>query len=169
MIPAELIADLRRHDLTVVTQPAFVSERGDEYVRGVDPDDVEHLYRCGSLLAAGVRVAGSTDAPYSAPDPWRSMRAAVSRATASGAVVGRGESVSPRRALQLFLGSPHDPGGPPRTIAPGAAADLCLLASPLSAALERLAADAVIATICSGAVVHHTVRRAAEAEGPRGT
>lgn len=154
VIPVELIADLRRLDLTVVTQPGFVAERGDEYLHDVDPDDLPHLYRFGSLLDAGVRVAGSTDAPYTAPDPWQAMRAAVSRTTPSGTVLGGAEAISPRRALNLFLGDPHDPGGPPRTITPGAAADLCLLARPLSAVLDRLTADDVVATVCSGRVVH---------------
>lgn len=154
VIPVELIADLRRHDLTVVTQPGFVAERGDEYLAEVDPDDIPHLYRCASLLDAGVRVAGSTDAPYSAPDPWRAMRAAVARTTRSGALLGGGEAVSPRRALRLFLGDPHDPGGAPRMIAPGAPGDLCLLAHPLDAVLGRLTADDVVATIRAGEVIH---------------
>lgn len=155
VIPTELIADLRRLDLTVVTQPGFVAERGDEYLRDVEPGDVPHLYRCRSLLDAGVPVAGSTDAPYTAPDPWWSMRAAVSRTTPGGTVLGPGETISPRRALRLFLGGPHHPGGRPRTITPGAAADLCLLDRPIAAALDRLSADDVVATICAGRLVHH--------------
>ncbi len=154
VIPAELIADLRRHDLTVVTQPGFIAERGDDYLRDVDPDDLPHLYRCESLLAAGVPVAGSTDAPYTSLNPWAAMRAAVSRATPSGTVLGGDEAIAPRRALQLFLGAPHDPGGPARPIAPGAPADLCLLARPLSDVLARLSANDVVATIRAGRVIY---------------
>jgi len=154
VIPVELIADLRRHDLTVVTQPGFVGERGDEYRREVDGEDLAHLHRCRSLLDAGVRVAGSTDAPYTAPDPWRSMRAAVTRTSPSGAIIGEHEALGPRQALGLFLGDLHDPGGPHRAIAPGEAADLCLLDRPLEAALERLTSDAVVATVCAGRLVH---------------
>lgn len=154
VIPAELITDLRRHRLTVVTQPGFVAERGDEYLRDVDADDVPHLYRCRSLLDVGVAVAGSTDAPYSAPDPWAAMRAAVSRRTPSGAVLGAGERVTPEVALRLFLGDLHDPGGPSRVVRVGAPADLCLLAHPLATVLERLDADDVVATLCQGRLVH---------------
>lgn len=154
VIPAELITDLRRHRLTVVTQPGFVAERGDEYLRDVDADDLPHLYRCRSLLDAGVAVAGSTDAPYSAPDPWAAMRAAVSRRTPSGAVLGADERVTPEVALGLFLGDLHDPGGPARVVRVGASADLCLLAHPLATVLERLDADDVVATLCQGRVVH---------------
>ena len=153
VIPAEVISDLRRLDLTVVTQPGFVATRGDGYLRDVDPDDVPHLYRCGSLLDAGIRVAGSTDAPYTAADPWQSMRAAVDRKVASGAILGADEALTPLRSLQLFLGAAHDPGGPARMIVAGAAADLCLLDRPLAEALDRLRADDVVATVCAGRLI----------------
>ena len=154
VVPPELIGHLLRHDLTIVTQPGFIGERGDQYLREVDAADLPHLYPCASLLTAGVRVAGSTDAPYTSPDPWAAMRAAVSRHTPSGAVLGADEAVTPERALRLFLGDPHDPGGPARTVATGARADLCLLAHPLSVALTRLTADDVVATVCAGHLVH---------------
>ena len=119
---------MRRHRLTVVTQPGFVAERGDDYLRDVDADDLPHLYPCRSLLDDGIPVAGSTDAPYTGADPWRAVAAATTRRTAEGHVVGPGEAVPARRALGLFLGDPHDPGGPARRVAPGEPADLCLLA-----------------------------------------
>ncbi len=154
VIPSDLVGDLLRLRLTVVTQPGFVAERGDEYLQDVDAADLPHLYRCASLLAAGVGVAGSTDAPYTSPDPWRAMRAAVSRQAPSGAVVGAAEAVSPTRALELFLGDLHDPAGPPRAVVVGAPADLCLLSRSRAAVLARLRADDVVATLCAGRIVH---------------
>jgi predicted amidohydrolase YtcJ len=150
VVPPELVADLRRHRLTVVTQPGFVAERGDEYRSEVDAGDLPHLYPCAGLIAAGVAVAGSTDAPYSDPDPWRAIAAAVARRTPSGAVLGAGEAVTPGRALDLFLGAPHAPGGPPRRVVPGAAADLCLLDRPLDAALADPSSAHVARTIRRG-------------------
>jgi predicted amidohydrolase YtcJ len=155
VIPAELIGELRRQRLTVVTQPALVAERGDDYERDVDRDDLPHLYRIRSLLDAGVAVAASSDAPYTDPDPWAAVRAAVSRSTPSGRVLGPDERVSPAVALGLFLGAPLDPGGPARPVEVGAPADLCLLGPPLATVLERLRADDVVATICAGRVAHH--------------
>lgn len=154
VVPPELVDAVVRHGLTVVTQPGFIGERGDEYVSDVDEDDLPHLYPCRSLLDAGVPVAGSTDAPYSSADPWRAMRAAVSRRASSGAVVGANEAVDAATALRLFLGRAHDPGGPPRTLAVGVPADLCLLDRPLADALARLSADDVMATICRGRVTY---------------
>ena len=115
------------HGLTVVTQPSFVFERGDEYQRDVEPADRPWLYRCRRLEAAGIAVGGSTDAPYGSLDPWRAMAAAVERRTRSGAPIGPDEAVSPARALALFLGRPDRPGGPPAQVEVGATADLCLL------------------------------------------
>ena len=153
VVPPELVPHLRRHGLTVVTQPGFVSERGDEYRRDVDPDDQPWLYPCRSLIAAGVPVGGSTDAPYTDPDPWRAIAAAVTRRTPSGAVLGPDQTVTARRALDLFLSDPLAPGGPPRRVAPGAAADLCLLATPLDVALSEPASAEVRATIRQGRIV----------------
>ncbi len=149
----ELHPDIARLGLTVVTQPGFISERGDEYLADVDRDDLPHLYPCASLLDGGVAVAGSTDAPYTDVDPWASMRAAVHRTTPRGTVLGGAEAVSAQRALHLFLGSPDRPGGQTRTVTPGAPSDLCLLGVPLAAALRDLDASNVVATSRGGALV----------------
>ncbi|HKA02962.1 MAG TPA: amidohydrolase family protein [Acidimicrobiales bacterium] len=153
VVPTESIADIRRLGAVVVTQPNFVTERGDEYLAAVEPDDIPHLYRCATLLAAGIPVAAGTDAPFGRPDPWAAMRAAVHRRAASGAALGAGEAVPPRRALELFLGRPSAPAAP-RVLAPGRPADLCVLRAPLRAALNELDADLVAATVIGGEVVH---------------
>jgi predicted amidohydrolase YtcJ len=100
VIPEELIDELARRQLVVVTQPNFVAERGERYRREVDADDLPHLYRCGSLLRAGVRVLGGTDAPYGRPDPWAAMRAAVDRD------LNPEERITPEQALGLFATGP---------------------------------------------------------------
>jgi predicted amidohydrolase YtcJ len=146
-----VLADL---GVTVVTQPNFVRERGDRYLAEVDDGDRPDLWRCGTLIAAGVPVAAGTDAPFGRPDPWVAMAAAVERRTGQGADLGPAERIEPARALDLFLGPLEDPGGAPRRVGPGAAADLCVLDRPLAAALEDLAAVAVRVTIAQGRIVH---------------
>src|SRR5262249_52178348 len=105
LIPAEAIPVLKALGLTVVTQPAFVFERGDRYLAEVEPAEQGDLYRCASLLAAGVPVAGSSDAPYAAPDPWAGMAAAIARRTRGGRPIGPSEGVAPDAALALWLGA----------------------------------------------------------------
>jgi predicted amidohydrolase YtcJ len=136
MIPVEAVPAIVQLGLTVVTQPGFVFERGDRYLDEIDPGEHGDLYRCASLLAAGAPVASSSDAPYSALDPWAAMRAAAQRRTRTGRAIGLDERVSPARALGLYAGGFAAPGGPPRKVAPGHPADLCLLGAPLKAALR---------------------------------
>ena len=140
--------------LTVVTQPAFVFERGDRYLAEVDPRDLDALYPCASLMRAGIRVGGGSDAPYADADPWAAMAAAVSRTTRSGRALGERERITPRAALNLFLGPFEDPGGAPRRVQVGAPADLCLLHVPLDTALARPDAAHVAATLVGGEFIH---------------
>lgn len=158
VIPLEVVPRIAELGLVVVTQPGFVRARGDRYLADVDPDDVEHLYRCGSLVAAGVGVAMSTDAPFGPADPWVAIATAADRRTVSGVVLGRDERIPARRALEGFLSPPEDPGGPPRRVERGAPADLCLLTAPLDRALAEVADDpaalGVAATWIAGDLVH---------------
>jgi predicted amidohydrolase YtcJ len=152
VIPLDAIPALRRLGLTVVTQSAFVFERGDRYLADVDLAEQADLYRCGSLLAAGVPVAGSSDAPYASSDPWLGMRAAIERRTRLGLPIGLGERVAARRALELYLGDRGAPGGPARRVELGAAADLCLLRAPLAEVLAEPGAEQVAATVIAGEI-----------------
>lgn len=154
VIPVEAIGQLRSLGLVVVTQPAFVRERGDRYLSEVASADSGDLYRCASLLAAGVPVAASSDAPYATPDPWVGIAAAMDRRTAGGATLGAGEAVPAAAAISLYLDDPAAPGRRTRKVGPGAPADLCLLDAPLAAVLARPSAERVRATLVGGVVVH---------------
>ncbi|MGE0802297.1 MAG: amidohydrolase family protein [Lautropia sp.] len=146
--------ELARRRITVVTQPAFVEQRGDMYLRDVDLRDQPDLYRCASLLRRGIQVAASSDAPYADPDPWSGIRAAARRRTRSGQPLGLAERVSAARALTMYLGPANDPGGTVRQVAPGCAADLCLLSLPLRLALRHSARGCVAATLIAGEPVY---------------
>ncbi|MBL8774764.1 MAG: amidohydrolase family protein [Acidimicrobiales bacterium] len=151
--PPELASWMARIGVTVVTQPAFVRSSGDRYLDEVDAEDQPWLYRCRGLIDAGVRLAAGSDAPFGPADPWLAMQAAIDRRTAAGAVLGPDESLTPEQAVALFTGPADDPGGPSRRVAPGAPADLCLLAVPWVEARRRLTADYVAATIVAGALI----------------
>ena len=90
--------------------------------------------------------------PFGDADPWAAMRAAVHRATASGAVLGADECVSAREALTMFFGRPDRPDQP-RTLEPGQPGDLCLLTAPPEEVLRQLDSGMVAATIIGGEVV----------------
>ena len=152
MVPQDCIADLVALGVTVVTQPNFVAERGDQYRTDVPAAEQDQLWRLATLLSADVPVALSTDAPFGAPDPWAAMRAAVHRRTPHGAVLNPVERISGRRALTLFLGNAENPARP-RRIATGEPGDLCLLAGSPQRVVDALDADLVAATIVGGVVV----------------
>ncbi|MEU7816948.1 amidohydrolase family protein [Pseudonocardia sp. NPDC049154] len=152
LVPEELVPALR--GLAVVTQPGFLADRGDLFRRELPEEEHADLYRCRSLLGAGVPVALSSDAPYGPVDPWAVIAAATTRRTPDGTALGPDESVGTRQALDAYLAAPDDPGGPPRTVRPGVAADLVLLHRPLASALATPSAAAVRGTLIAGEWVH---------------
>ncbi|MDB5984950.1 MAG: hypothetical protein JWR16_3 [Nevskia sp.] len=150
--PPEALQQMAELGVTVVTQPSFIAERGDAYLQEVDADDVAWLYRLQSFDAAGVALAGSTDAPYASADPWAAMQAAVTRRTPSGQLLGVAEALRPERAFALFSGAAQTPAAP-RRIAVGAVADLCLLDRPWRQARDDLAAVRVRLTLRRGQTI----------------
>lgn len=155
--PPELVDEIAALNLIVVTQPNFIAERGDDYLRDVDAQDRPWLYRLRGLVAAGVALAGSTDAPFGEPDPWAAMQAAIDRRTPSGAVIGGDEALDPTAALNLFLAPLDAPGTASRRIVAGAPADLCLLDRDYAAALAAPGAVRVQLTLATGVPIHESI------------
>lgn len=151
-LPA-MIGQIAGNGLAVCVQPHFVAERGDRYLLDVEPSSRPHLYRLASLSSAGIALAGGSDAPFASHDPWAAMRAAVSRRTADGAVIGADEALTPEQAIALYLVDPEDLSRQ-RILAEGAPADLCLLDRNWSEARERLVCEDVVLTLVSGKIVH---------------
>jgi predicted amidohydrolase YtcJ len=158
VIPAECLPDL--HGVTVVTQPHFVAERGEQYRAEVPAEDRPDLWRLRSLLDAGVPAAAGTDAPFGGADPWHVMRAATRRA-ALGFGLGPGEAIGAAAAMGLFLGHPAAPATP-RVIAPGHPGDLVVLRVPPAEAARSLASDLVAATLVAGEPVYLRLLRQKE-------
>jgi predicted amidohydrolase YtcJ len=148
------VAALAELVVTVVTQPTLVTQRGDDYLDRHAADEHADLWRCASLLDAGVPTALSSDAPYGDPDPWATVRAARDRATATGRVVGPGERVTADVALRSLTTPLAHPAGRPRRIEPGAPADLVVLDAPLADVLAAPHRDRVVATVADGEVVY---------------
>jgi predicted amidohydrolase YtcJ len=153
VVPDDSLADIVDVGVTVVTQPNFVAERGDQYLDDVPAAEHHELWRLASLLAAEVPVALSTDMPFGHDDPWLAMRAAVSRTTGRGSVLGADERVSAREALSMFFGAADAPVVQ-RRIAPGQPGDLCVLSARPDEVLAELDSGLVAATIIAGDVVY---------------
>ncbi len=145
----ELIDQIRALGVGVVTQPGFIRERGDAYLQDVAKEDLQHLYRTRSLIEAGIPVAFSSDAPFTEPNPWLAMAAAVDRNSPAGVTIGADECVTPEVALAAYLGSLESPFLP-RTITVGTPASLILLDRDWFTARESLGHVNVQATIADG-------------------
>ena len=154
LVPIDILPLLREVGVRVITQPGFVYERGDQYLRDVAPLEHGDLYRCHSLLAHGIPLAGSTDAPYGNPDPWAAMRAAVTRRSRGDVALGEDEQLNPEQALALFTSAADDPGGASRKVAVGEVADLCLLNCSWQRARLRLSSTDVRATLRQGTLIY---------------
>ncbi len=152
VVPDDCVADIVDVRATVVTQPNFVAERGEQYLDDVPAAEHHELWRVATLVAAEIPVALSTDMPFGHDDPWKAMRAAVFRTTGGGGVLGADECVSARDALTMFFGAADTPAVP-RRIAPGQPGDLCVLAAPPPVVLTELDASLVAATVLAGEVV----------------
>ena len=148
-IPPGYLPLLAYRGLTVVTQPNFVYERGDQYLEDVDPHELPDLWRARSLVDAGIKVAAGSDAPFGSPDPWLAVRASVRRLSRSGQPIGTEEALDWKTALRLWLGRPTNPCSE-RTIAPGEPADVVVLDQPLPAALDGHEPVIVRATLIRG-------------------
>ncbi|MFE4966132.1 amidohydrolase family protein [Streptomyces sp. NPDC056660] len=146
VVPRELLPRLGESGVRVVTQPGFIAERGDHYATEVEAEDLPHLYPHASLLAAGIPVSPSSDAPYSSPDPWAAVRAARDRRAPGGRVLGSLERVPASVTLTAFFSRP--------AVRPGQDADLCLLHVPWKVACEEPSAGLVRMTLCRGRVVY---------------
>jgi predicted amidohydrolase YtcJ len=153
VVPQTLIGALAGLGVTVVTNPGFLRARGDAYLEFVEDRDLGSLYPCASLLAAGIPMAGGTDAPYGPTDPWISVWSACERLTAGGRSIAPGEAIALDRAIRLFTGEPADPGRS-RRIAVGQPGDLCLLADGIVPRPGQ--SSSVVATVVAGRVVHRS-------------
>jgi predicted amidohydrolase YtcJ len=152
VVPPDAVPEIAGLGLTIVTQPAFVAERGSEYLDRVVPADLGDLWPWRRFDRAGIPVACSSDAPYTNWDPWAAIAAAAERRTGDGRQVAPDERVDAARALAAYLGTPLDPGGAPRRIARGEVADIAVLDRPWRRVTGEPAAVRIRATLIGGRV-----------------
>lgn len=134
LIDDDAAKQLSAMGVSVVTQPGFITDRGDRYLRELPTTDHADLYRFGGLLRCDVNTVAASDAPFGPLDPWLIIAAAQSRPL---------ESVPAATTLDGMLRPLHDLHAPARRVAIGTPAQLVLLHSPLVEALRIPSADFV--------------------------
>jgi predicted amidohydrolase YtcJ len=151
--PPSLVARIARLGLTVVTNPAFVYWRGDVYRQETDGVARAWLYRAHSLAAAGVCLAGASDAPVVPSNPWLGIAAARTRRTRAGRILTAGERLDAASALALFTrGAAFALGADGLAcLRPGAPADIVVVEpDPLRAPADEVADTKVRLTLVGG-------------------
>ena len=133
--PPDLRARVRAQGIVPAMQPAFFWEFGDGYIRNYGRARADTMFPARSLIAAGVPVAGSSDAPVTHYAPLFGIEQALTRATMDGDVCGPDERLDLATAIRMHtLHGAHaafeerEKG----SLEPGKLADLVLLGEDLA-------------------------------------
>ncbi len=154
----DLIARLVDQQVIPVSQPIFIREYGEGFLRHLGRDRVALTYPFRSLFDAGIPLVFSSDCPVSAYEPLKSIQASVEERTNSGTDYAPAEAIAARQAIRAYTvngaiaGFAETRAG---RIRPGMLADFTILASD-PAKVEPAAIDAipVAGTVIGGEIVY---------------
>jgi predicted amidohydrolase YtcJ len=156
--PPDLQTRVRELGVTPAMQPAFFWEFGDGYLVNYGPERAGVMFPVRSLVEAGVRVAGSSDAPVTDHRPLFGIEQAMTRATSGGEVCGASERVDLRTAIRLYTINAAYAAFDERkkgSLEPGKLADLVLLDADLTRVPATEIRDVPVAmTVSGGRVVY---------------
>lgn len=154
----DLIARIAELGVVVVTQPIFITEYGDSFMRHLGEERAALTYPFWSLLNSGIPMVFSSDCPVSAYEPLKSIEVSVTERTGSGAAYAPAEAISVDQALHAYTVAgafatfqEHQKG----SIAPGMFADFAVLArDPRSCPPDEIAEIPVAMTWIGGELLY---------------
>jgi predicted amidohydrolase YtcJ len=156
--PPDLQNRVAAQRIVPAMQPAFFWEFGDGYIRNYGRHRADTMFPTRSLLARGVTVAGSSDAPVTHYAPLFGIEQALTRRTMDGDVCGPDERVDLTTAIRMHtingaLASFEE--GAKGSLEPGKLADLVVLGEDLARVpATELRHVPVALTLVGGAIVH---------------
>ncbi len=148
-------------DVVAMLQPEFVAVTGDVYLERLGPDRTRDMYPYRRWIDAGLRVAFSSDRPFSPGAPLDGIRAAFRLAGPSGRRINDDPGPTVDEALRAWTAdaawAARDEAHAGR-LEPGLAADLVVLSGdPSTVTAERWASGddgvEVVATLVGGVPV----------------
>jgi predicted amidohydrolase YtcJ len=150
----DLVRRVRDLGVVPVSQPPFIPEFGDGFLRHLGRERCQLTYPLRAFLAAGVAVAGSSDSPVSSFQPLIGIQAAVTERTADGADFAPGERLTVEEAISLYTSNAAYASFDERdrgSLEPGKLADLVILEhDPRAVEPETIASIAVLGTVVGG-------------------
>ncbi|MEM7302900.1 MAG: amidohydrolase [Pseudomonadota bacterium] len=156
--PTDGLKRAARDNITVVTQPGFLTRMGGSIARGLGERRVNGCVYPGSIvLQAGAQLVFSSDAPTGPSSPWVGICRAVDRMGEHGEPIGPKEALTRADALNAYINGGawamrHETFR--GTLDPGMAADLVVLnMDPFSVPLDELADCACLFAIKNGKIV----------------
>ena len=154
----DLIQRLVDQQVIPVSQPIFIREYGDGFIRHLGRERVALTYPFKSLLKAGLPLVFSSDCPVSNYPPLASIQASVEECTNAGTTYVPEEAISAHEAIWnytrngAYSGFAEDRVG---AIRPGYLADFTILAEdPATVAPADIDAIPVTATVIGGDVAY---------------
>lgn len=133
-----------------VVQPPFLGSEAEWLGKRLGADRISRTYAFSSLDQAGVTMAGSSDSPVEAPDPWEGMALAQDRA---GLEIR--QSVSAERALAMYTTGAAVALGEPEPLSAGSPADFVVVdRDPVLVSPNELRKTEVIGTYVDGETVN---------------
>jgi predicted amidohydrolase YtcJ len=152
LLPPALIERIARLDIGVSTQPLFIHSEKNWLHRRLG-ERARYAYPLRSLLAAGVIVAGASDAPVESTDVLHAIQCCVTREGFETQ-----ETIHPAQAIDLFTRAAaylqfeeHEKG----TLTAGKRADLVVLSdNPLRTAADHIQDIRVSKTMVGGRIVY---------------
>lgn len=160
ILRSDLIARLREESVIPVSQPVFIREYGDGFIRHLGRERAKLAYPFRSLIDAGIPLVFSSDCPVSAVEPLVSIQAAVEEKTNQGTPYALQEAISARDALRCYTRNgayaafAEDRLG---AIEPGFLADFAVLAAdPADVSSDEIDHIQVLGTVIGGNMVYQS-------------
>lgn len=154
----DLIRRIRDLGVIPVSQPPFITEFGDGFLRHLGRERCQLTYPLRAFLAEGIPVAGSSDSPVSSYEPLLGIQAAVTESTADGEPFAPGERLTAEEAIRMYTSNAAfasfdetEKG----TLEVGKLADLAILArNPMQVDPGSIASIPVLTTVVGGRIVY---------------
>ena len=153
LLDTDLVKELARLNLVVSTQPMFIHSEKSWLHKRLGQDRAQWVYPFRSLLDAGIRVAGASDAPIESINVMHAIQCCVTREGFESH-----QSITAHEALKMFTldaAFSQFEESIKGSISPGKRADFVILNNnPVTALSEEIKNIHVLKTICGGNIVY---------------